>query len=80
MADLEFTELALEMALTFAGDHVIHSKVEYDFHIEQIELCLLKNQTDSGYSDWFWSSACEAYEIKKDLPSKIMELYLKYSR
>ena len=79
MADLEFTELALEMALTFAGDHVIHSKVEYDFHIEQIELCLLKNQTDSGYSDWFWSSACEVYEIKDDLPSKIMKLYLKYS-
>ena len=35
----------LEFCLIWAGDHVIHSKVEYEFHLEQIRLSLLDKQT-----------------------------------
>lgn len=65
----------LEFCLIWAGDHVIHSKVEYDFHIEQIKLSLKDKQTDNEYSFIFWTAACEAYEIKNNLPSKINAVY-----
>ncbi|GHE78260.1 MULTISPECIES: hypothetical protein [Alteromonadales] len=65
----------LELCLIWAGDHVIHSKVEYDFHIEQIKLSLLDKQTDNEYSFLFLTSACEAFEIKNDLPRRIHEVY-----
>lgn len=65
----------LEFCLIWAGDHVIHSKVEYQFHLEQIRLSLLNKQADSEYGFMFWTAACEAYEIKNNLPSKVDEVY-----
>lgn len=65
----------LALCLIWAGDHVIHSQVEYEFHIEQIKLSLLDKQTDSKYSFMHWTAACEAYEIKNNLPSTVDDVY-----
>ncbi|MBU2916662.1 hypothetical protein KO505_01645 [Psychrosphaera sp. F3M07] len=69
----------LEFCLIWAGDRVIHSRVEYEFHLNQIELSLLNVQHDDNYSFMHWSAACEAYEIKNNLPSNIKVVYLRFA-
>lgn len=67
----------LEFCLCFAGDFVIHSKVEYDFHIEQIERSLNNRQVDDEYNFILWTAACEAYELANYLDSEIDVVYTK---